>query len=150
MPELTLQVAGIGGIEWVILLAIFLIFIFGSKKMPEIMRHLGKAMGEFERSRLEIQRELMMASQTVQKPLTSIQADLAKLTPEGQPGQASPPPPPLQAEKSEVRPPTGSSSFLLRMAEELGVPTENRSEEEIWEEIRRRTLERGGLQQAAS
>ena len=138
----TLQIAGIGGIEWIILLAIFLVFIFGSKKMPEIMRHLGKALGEFEKSRLEIQRELMMASQTVQesvqKPLTSLQAQSQI---EAQPQSFPTPTVQVQA-RPAVKPKMGDSSFLMKMAEELGVETENRSEEEIWEEIRRRTLER--------
>ncbi|HID18352.1 TPA: hypothetical protein EYP27_02295 [Candidatus Bathyarchaeota archaeon] len=141
----TLQIAGIGGIEWIILLAIFLVFIFGSKKMPEIMRHLGRALGEFEKSRIEIQKELMAASQTVQNPLS----------PSPQRPFLGPPPPPqsqppvqIQAyqPKIEGKPTVKSTSFLTKMAEELGIETENRSEEDIWEEIRRKTLE----QKAAS
>jgi sec-independent protein translocase protein TatA len=137
----TLQIAGIGGIEWIILLAIFLVFIFGSKKMPEIMRHLGRALGEFEKSRIEIQKELMAASQTVQNPLS----------PSPQRPFLEPPPPPPQSQppvqiqayqpKIEAKPTVKSTSFLRKMAEELGIETENRSEEEIWEEIRRKTLE---------
>jgi TatA/E family protein of Tat protein translocase len=132
----TLQLAGIAGIEWIILLAIFLVFIFGSKKMPEIMRHLGKAMGEFEKSRIEIQREIMAASQTVQNPLSPQT-------------QAVQPPVQIQGYQpgSRVKPAGKSTGFLMKMAEELGVETENRSEEEIWEEIRKKTLEKKAVEQ---
>ncbi|MHC1564002.1 MAG: Sec-independent protein translocase subunit TatA/TatB [Candidatus Hecatellaceae archaeon] len=138
----TLQFAGIAGVEWIILLAIFLVFIFGSKKMPEIMRHLGKAMGEFEKSRIEIQREIMAASQAVQNPL-SPQTQNVQPPPQSQP--------PVQIQgyqpKSKVKPARKSTGFLMKMAEELGVETENRSEEEIWEEIRKKALEKKAVEQ---
>lgn len=47
------------GIEWAILLiAVVLVFAFGGKKLPELARSLGRAKGEFERGKMEIEKEL--------------------------------------------------------------------------------------------
>jgi sec-independent protein translocase protein TatA len=47
------------GIEWIVLLvAIFIIFAFGGKKIPELARSLGRAKGEFERGKRELEKEL--------------------------------------------------------------------------------------------
>ncbi|MFQ6106305.1 MAG: twin-arginine translocase TatA/TatE family subunit [Thermoplasmata archaeon] len=46
------------GPEVVVLLVIVLVLLFGARKIPELARALGKAMGEFRRGRMEIEREL--------------------------------------------------------------------------------------------
>jgi sec-independent protein translocase protein TatA len=47
------------GIEWIVLLvAIVIIFAFGGKKIPELARSLGRAKGEFEKGKRELEREL--------------------------------------------------------------------------------------------
>ncbi|MFQ6128809.1 MAG: twin-arginine translocase TatA/TatE family subunit [Thermoplasmata archaeon] len=46
------------GPEVIILLIIILVLLFGAKKIPELARALGRAMGEFRRGRMEIEREL--------------------------------------------------------------------------------------------
>jgi sec-independent protein translocase protein TatA len=47
------------GIEWIVLLvAIAIIFAFGGKKIPELARSLGRAKGEFERGKRELEKEL--------------------------------------------------------------------------------------------
>jgi sec-independent protein translocase protein TatA len=47
------------GLEWIVLLvAIVIIFAFGGKKIPELARSLGRAKGEFERGRRELEKEL--------------------------------------------------------------------------------------------
>lgn len=51
--------AQIEGIEWIILLIIFAaLFLFGPSKLPELARGFGRALGEFQRGRLEIEREI--------------------------------------------------------------------------------------------
>lgn len=51
--------AQIEGIEWIILLIIIaVLFLFGPTKIPEIFRSFGRALGEFRRGRMEIEREL--------------------------------------------------------------------------------------------
>lgn len=67
-----LQIVGTEWI-WIIFLVIFL--LFGSKKLPELSRAIGKAMGELQKGREEIEREFRVASldslQTQRKPTVS-------------------------------------------------------------------------------
>ncbi len=47
------------GIEWIVLLvAVVIVFAFGGKKIPELARNLGRAKGEFERGKRELEKEL--------------------------------------------------------------------------------------------
>lgn len=48
----------IGGSEWVIIVLLFLILIVGSKHLPSLGRSIGRAVGEYERTRASIRREL--------------------------------------------------------------------------------------------
>jgi len=51
--------AQIEGIEWIILLIILaVLFLFGPQKLPELARGVGRALGEFQRGRMEIEREI--------------------------------------------------------------------------------------------
>lgn len=51
--------AQIEGIELIILLIILAaLFLFGPQKIPEMARGFGRAMGEFQRGRMEIEREI--------------------------------------------------------------------------------------------
>jgi sec-independent protein translocase protein TatA len=51
--------AQIDGIEWVILLIIIaVLLLYGPKKLPELARGVGRALGEFRRGKMEIEREI--------------------------------------------------------------------------------------------
>ncbi len=51
--------AQIEGFEWIILLIIVAaLFLFGPQKLPELARGFGRALGEFQRGRMEIEREI--------------------------------------------------------------------------------------------
>lgn len=65
MLNTALQIVGTEWI-WIVFLVIFL--LFGSKKLPELSRALGKAMGEFQRGREEIEREFRAATTTSYVP----------------------------------------------------------------------------------
>ena len=48
-----------GGLEWIVLLLVAgAILLFGPKKIPELARGLGRAMGEFRRGKVELEREI--------------------------------------------------------------------------------------------
>jgi sec-independent protein translocase protein TatA len=94
------------GIEWIILLvAIIFIFVVGGAKLPELARSLGRAKGEFERGKMDIERELKE-----EKAKDVKKEEDAK-----------------QTKKEE--------KDIIKAAKELGIETEGKSEEELKEEI---------------
>jgi sec-independent protein translocase protein TatA len=51
--------AQIEGIEWIVILIIIaVLLLFGPNKLPELARGVGRALGEFRRGRMEIEREI--------------------------------------------------------------------------------------------
>ena len=48
----------IAGQEWIILIIIAVVLIFGAKKIPELAKTFGKAKGEFEKGKIEGEKEL--------------------------------------------------------------------------------------------
>lgn len=53
---------GISGSEWLWIALLILLLFVGSKKLPELAKALGRSLGEFEKGRREIERELREAS----------------------------------------------------------------------------------------
>ena len=58
----------IGGSEWIIIILMALILLFGSKKLPEFARAIGKATGEYEKAKELFRREMENAAETVEDP----------------------------------------------------------------------------------
>ena len=58
LSNLLMQFAGVGGLEWVIIIGLIVIVFFGVRKIPELARSFGKASAEFEKARIEAKREL--------------------------------------------------------------------------------------------
>lgn len=54
----------IGGPEWLWIVLIAVVLLFGPSKLPGLARALGKAMGEFQRGRAEIEREIREMSKS--------------------------------------------------------------------------------------
>ena len=48
-----MQLVGVGGIEWIIIIVIFLGLMFGSKKLPQMARGLGRITTEYEKARVK-------------------------------------------------------------------------------------------------
>lgn len=48
----------IAGQEWIFIIIIAVVFIFGAKKIPELAKTFGKAKGEFEKGKIEGEKEL--------------------------------------------------------------------------------------------
>lgn len=53
----------IAGSEWIIIILLGLILLFGTKKLPQFSRTMGKAMGEFEKARNTFRREMEEAAE---------------------------------------------------------------------------------------
>jgi sec-independent protein translocase protein TatA len=58
LPNLIMQLGGLGGLEWIIIIALIVLVFFGVRKIPELARSFGKASAEFEKARIEAKREL--------------------------------------------------------------------------------------------
>jgi sec-independent protein translocase protein TatA len=52
----------IAGTEWIIIILVGLVLLFGTKKLPQLSRAVGKAVGEYEKARLMFRREMEEAS----------------------------------------------------------------------------------------
>ena len=48
----------VAGAEWIWIIVIIGILIFGAKKIPELARTLGKAKGDYEKGRIESEKDL--------------------------------------------------------------------------------------------
>ena len=46
------------GQEWIFIIVIAVVLIFGAKKIPELAKTFGKAKGEFEKGKIEGEKEL--------------------------------------------------------------------------------------------
>ena len=47
-----------GGMEWIFIIVVIAVLIFGAKKIPELARTFGKAKGEYEKGKIEADKEL--------------------------------------------------------------------------------------------
>lgn len=63
-------------IEWAIIVLVILV-LFGTKKLPEFARNIGRATGEFTRGKMDVERELR-ASASASASSNKNVADAAK------------------------------------------------------------------------
>lgn len=49
---------GVGGTEWVFIIIIAVVLIFGAKKIPDLARGFGRATTEYQKARADAQTEL--------------------------------------------------------------------------------------------
>ena len=58
LSNLVMQFAGLGGLEWVIIIGLIVVVFFGVRKIPELAKSFGKASAEFQKARIQAKREL--------------------------------------------------------------------------------------------
>lgn len=58
------------GPEMIILIFVIIILLFGANKIPELAKGLGRAIGEFKRGKIEIEREIKAEEITAKKELS--------------------------------------------------------------------------------
>lgn len=61
----------IAGTEWIIIILLALVLLFGTKKLPQFSRSIGKAVGEFEKAKDMFRKEMEEASQQAKRPAAS-------------------------------------------------------------------------------
>ncbi|MCP8316720.1 MAG: twin-arginine translocase TatA/TatE family subunit [archaeon] len=69
----------IGGTEWIWIILFVVVLLFGAKKIPEIARALGRARGEFEKGKQEMEKEIREATQAPIKKEESEREKLIKV-----------------------------------------------------------------------
>src|SRR2546425_1213526 len=67
----------LNGTEWIIIIVIIAVVIFGAKKVPDIARSFGRATTEYEKAKIEAKNELRRIRNL--PATTSIQDDREKL-----------------------------------------------------------------------
>lgn len=61
------MIANIAGSEWIIIVLLALILIFGTKRLPQLSRSIGKAVGEYEKARQTFRNEMQEATEQARK-----------------------------------------------------------------------------------
>lgn len=74
MDGILLFVGGMGPMELAFILMI-VVLLFGANKLPELARSSGQAMGEFQKGRAEIERELKGAASTESPTTRPVERD---------------------------------------------------------------------------
>jgi|SRR6476659_4101116 len=59
---LSVVIMNIGGSEWIIIIFMGLFLLFGTKKIPELSRTFGKAIGEYQKTRQLLKNEIENAT----------------------------------------------------------------------------------------
>jgi len=78
VAELSNLIMGIvNGTEWIIIILVIAVVIFGARKVPEIARAFGRATTEYEKAKIEAKKELQRVRNL--PGATSIQDDREKL-----------------------------------------------------------------------
>jgi sec-independent protein translocase protein TatA len=94
------------GSEWLVVVVIVVVLIFGAGKIPDLAKSLGRAQGEFQKAKVESDLELQKLKQGLTPP------------------QGSAPPQLSDHDK------------LLKAANELGVSTDGKSDEQIRQDVK--------------
>ena len=115
---------GLGGNELLIIILAAGLLFMGGKKIPELAKGLGRAMGEFQRGRKEITNEIGGAFPTDEDP----------------PGARTEPPARTNVKRLKAEPPKPDDaptqeSRVVKAARALGIDTEGKSEDELKKEI---------------
>src|SRR6266487_2578087 len=71
-----LQLAIVNATEWIIIIVVIAVVIFGAKKIPDIARSFGRATTEYEKAKIEAKNEL---NRIRNLPAGGIQDDREKL-----------------------------------------------------------------------
>lgn len=53
--------------DWIIFIVVALVILGGSRKIPELAKSFGRAMGEFRKGRMEVEKEINDAMKTENK-----------------------------------------------------------------------------------
>lgn len=104
----------VGGMEWIWLVLIAIILLFGAKRLPELAKSIGRATGEFQKGRAEIEKEIAEAKKSIESANDDMKKGMSIDVPVEDPERAK----------------------LVKAGKDLGVETEGKSDEELREAIK--------------
>ncbi len=58
LSQLSMQIGGLRGQEWIIIAVIVVVLFFGARKLPDLARSFGRATGEYEKGKVEVKKEI--------------------------------------------------------------------------------------------
>lgn len=67
MAPFSAVLLNIAGSEWAIIILLALVLVFGTKRLPQFSRAIGKAVGEYEKARQTFQREMQDAAEQARR-----------------------------------------------------------------------------------
>ncbi len=56
--QISMQIGGLRGQEWIIIAVIVIVLFFGARKLPDLARSFCRATGEYEKGKVEVQKEV--------------------------------------------------------------------------------------------
>ena len=69
----------IDSITGIIIVAAIVVALFGYKKLPDFVRNLGRATGEFQKGKMEAQKELDDMKKTITEPANDVKNTAAEI-----------------------------------------------------------------------
>jgi TatA/E family protein of Tat protein translocase len=135
-----------GGTELLVVLAIA-VMLFGPKKLPELARTIGEAMGEYHKATREFESEVRKASTSVDKEITTATSLESKTSPAKTTSQkpsgtspASPAPGRARSPAASAKPQAPPQSFRVKeIAKNLGIDTADKTDAQLLREINIKT-----------
>ena len=128
------------GTEWIWIVLVAVIFLFGSKKVPEVARSLGKAIGEFQKGRAEIEKEIKSATDNVKDTNEEIKSATNGITSSSSPTADSNPTSSPSRSGTPIKvegPVKNEREKIEKAAKDLGLDPKGKSDKDLKEEIKR-------------
>ena len=69
----------IDSITGILIVAGVVVVVFGAKKLPDFVRNLGRATGEFQKGKMEAQKELDDMKKTITEPANDVKNTVAEI-----------------------------------------------------------------------
>jgi len=135
-----------GGTELLVVLAIA-VLLFGPKKLPELARTLGQAVGEYHRAQREFEMEVRKTTTAIDREVSSVTSAEPKTasTKKAAPSPAQPAQP--QVKSAPQKPAeTEQSSEVREIARNLGIEVAGKSDAQLLKEISLKTRKRESSQ----
>ncbi len=108
------------GMEWIIVIVVIVLLLFGAKKIPELARSIGKARAEFTRGQTMVEKEIREAERMDTEEEAKRKREEVKKKAE----EAS-------SEGSEEAEDAATDQELVKAAVALGIDPKGKNEEEL-------------------